>query len=288
MTPSSMTHSSMTSLTLLYSHLTDRPRADGFALSQKPSMALWVLAALGALLIHASAVAVIYMQLDFSEPDDQLGAPSIEVGLEMLAPHDEDTDLPPGAISEDSTASPAVVAQKATPDDSNLPRATPTDTDDPDQLVSPNATKKPDEKDPVIKRVEAMPSAESVAAEATAPPSSDIAQEAQHSVAPVQGTGQSMQKVVSTWQKELVSFLDRHKRYPEGRTRRNADILVSFTLDRSGHVLSASIVKSSGDASFDEAALAMVRRSDPVPQPPAVVADNGLSFTLPVIFREKK
>jgi TonB family protein len=278
----------MTSLTLPSAAMSNRPLADGFSIARKPSMRLWVLAALGALTIHASVVAAIYMQLDFSEADDQLGAPSVEVGLEMLAPHDDDADLPPGAISDASTASPAVIEQKAKPDDSNLPRATPTETDDPDQLVSPNATKKPDEKDPVIKQVEATPSAESIAAEAAAPPSSQIAQEAQRSVAPVLGTGQSTQKVIATWQKELVSFLDRHKRYPEGRAKRNADILVSFTLDRSGHVLSTSIVKSSGDAGFDEAALAMVRRSDPVPQPPAIIADDGLSFTLPVIFREKK
>ena len=63
--------------------------------------------------------------------------------------------------------------------------------------------------------------------------------------------------------------------------------MVSFALDRMGHVLSSSIVKGSGDAAFDEAALAMVRRSDPVPQPPPLVADEGLSFTLPVIFRVK-
>jgi outer membrane biosynthesis protein TonB len=38
---------------------------------------------------------------------------------------------------------------------------------------------------------------------------------------------------------------------------------------------------------FDEAALAMIHRSDPVPPPPPLVADEGLSFTLPVIFRVK-
>ena len=54
-----------------------------------------------------------------------------------------------------------------------------------------------------------------------------------------------------------------------------------------GHVLSTSIVKGSGDTAFDEAALAMVQRSDPVPQPPPLVADEGLNFTLPVIFRVK-
>jgi periplasmic protein TonB len=29
----------------------------------------------------------------------------------------------------------------------------------------------------------------------------------------------------------------------------------------------------------------MVRRSDPVPAPPPLVADEGLNFTLPVIFK---
>ncbi len=65
------------------------------------------------------------------------------------------------------------------------------------------------------------------------------------------------------------------------------EILVRFELDRTGHVLSASIAKGSGDASFDEAALAMMRRADPVPPPPARVADEGLRFTMPVLFRAK-
>jgi TonB family protein len=91
----------------------------------------------------------------------------------------------------------------------------------------------------------------------------------------------------ATWQKELIAHLDRHKRYPAERVLKSAEILVGFVLDRMGHVLSASIVKGSGDQVFDDAALAMVRRSDPVPPPPPAVADETLSFTLPVIFRVK-
>jgi TonB family protein len=260
----------------------------GFATAPKPSLRLWSLAALGALVIHATAVALIVMQLDFSDPDDAFGSQAVEVGLDMLAPHDDETDLPPGPVSEAAAAAPAVVEQKATPDQSDLPKETPTETDDPDQLVSPNATKKPDDKDPVVKEVEAMPSTESIAAEATAPPPSDVAQESTRSVAPVQGSGQSAQKVMATYRKELVAYIGRHKRYPDGKGPRNTDIMVTFTMDRMGHVLSTSIIKSSGDPAFDEAALAMVRRSDPVPQPPPAVADNGLTFTMPVNFRAKK
>jgi periplasmic protein TonB len=63
--------------------------------------------------------------------------------------------------------------------------------------------------------------------------------------------------------------------------------VVNFTLDRSGHVLAAPILKGSGEAAFDAAALAMMRRSDPMPPPPPLVADDGLTFTLPAIFRIK-
>ena len=62
---------------------------------------------------------------------------------------------------------------------------------------------------------------------------------------------------------------------------------MKFELDRTGHVLSKSITRSSGDPSFDEAALAMMQRADPVPSPPPAVADAGLTFSMPVIFRVK-
>ncbi|MGZ5876162.1 MAG: TonB family protein, partial [Bradyrhizobium sp.] len=111
--------------------------------------------------------------------------------------------------------------------------------------------------------------------------------EGPRSVAPALGTGASTKRLRATWQKELIAHLDRHKRYPSDRSQKSAEIVVSFALDRMGHVLSTSVVKGSGDAAFDAAALAMVRRSDPVPQPPPVVADEGLNFTLPVIFKIK-
>ena len=45
--------------------------------------------------------------------DDDLGAPAIEIGLEMMSPHLEPTDLPPGPDTEASVASPALAEQKA-------------------------------------------------------------------------------------------------------------------------------------------------------------------------------
>jgi TonB family protein len=250
------------------------------------SVLLWSLAALSAIAIHVGAIAFCFAH-PAADPDDDLGAPAIEIGLELAAPHLEPTDLPPGPEAEDSAASPAVVEQKAAVEESDLPKAQPSETEDPDRLVAPDDSKKPKEDDPKIKAVEAMPSTEAAASEAAAPPISETAQESPRSTAPTQGTGDSARRVRMTWQKELNAYLNKHLRYPSGEARRNVEVDVRFSLDRMGHVLLVEVVKSSGSPAFDEAALAMVRRSDPVPPAPPLVADEGLSFTLPVIFRAK-
>ena len=253
---------------------------------QKPSRRLWFLAAAGALALHiGGALAVANLRVD--DPDEPLGAPAIEIGLELMSPRLEATDLPPGPDTDASVASPALAEQKAELQETELPKDVPTEADDPDRVVTPNDSKKPEEEDSKVAAVQTNASTESVATEATATPSSEAIRQGPRSMAPAQGTGESARRARVSWQKQLMAHLDRHKRYPAERSQKSAEILVSFALDRMGHVLSASIVKGSGDRAFDEAALAMVRRSDPVPQPPPLVADEGLNFTLPVIFKVK-
>src|ERR1700728_2886868 len=230
-------------------------------MEQKSSWRLWILAAVGAVVLHVGGVALAVAHLRDDDSDDSLGAPAIEVGLEMESPHLEATDLPPGPDTDASVASPALPAQKAEVKETELPKEVPTETEDPDRVVTPNESKKPQEDDPKVAAVATSASTESVAAEATAMPSTEAVQEGPRSVAPAQGTGESAQRMRATWQKELVAHLDKHKRYPSERSQKSAEILVSFALDRMGHVLSVNIAKGSGDPAFDEAALAMVRRS---------------------------
>ena len=52
-------------------------------------------------------------------------------------------------------------------------------------------------------------------------------------------------------------------------------------------LVTADVVESSGDRAYDDAAIAMIHRSDPVPPPPADLTQDQFSFTLPVIFRIK-
>jgi TonB family protein len=254
---------------------------------QKTPRRLWVFAAVIALVLHAGGAALAIVHLQNDEAEDSLGANAIEVGIELASTRREATDLPPGPDTDASTASPQLAEQQAEVKDTELPQDKPTETEEADRQVTETESKKPKEDDPKIAAVQTAASTESVAAEATATPSSEAIPEGARSVSPMIGTGETAQRVRATWQKALVAHLDKHKRYPSERQQKAAEISVRFTLDRLGRVLAASIEKSSGDTAFDEAALAMVRRSDPVPAPPPLIADDGLSFTVPVIFRVK-
>jgi len=253
-------------------------------LAPHPSLRLWLVAAVGAVALHAGGIALALASLPPEESPDDLGAPAIEIGVEPMAPRAEPVDLPVGPQTDASAASPPVVEQKAEEKPADLPTDVPTETEDPDRVVTTQESQKPKAEEQEVTPTQTAPSAESTAAVAMAPPSSETLREAPRSVAPAQGTGESEQRARLTWQKELVVHLNKNRRYPADRTQREARIVIAFVLDRGGHVLSANIAQSSGDASFDREALAMMRRADPVPPPPPLVADEGLSFTLPVDF----
>ncbi len=250
-----------------------------------PSRPIWAVAAIGAVAIHAGGFA---LALNSMQPDSEtaLGASAIEIGVELEAPHVDPSDLPVGPDTPATAASPAVVEQKSVAKQSDLPKAVPTETDDPDRVVTQNAAKDPQD-DPKVPAVAAAPSAQSVASEETATQSVKGAVELPRSVAPALGTGESTQRDRVTWQKELAAHFNKFKRYPVDRALQRAEVIVSFVLDRLGHVVSVRLVKGSGDASFDAAAVEMLNRADPVPPPPPLVADEGLTFTLPVIFHAK-
>ena len=91
---------------------------------------------------------------------------------------------------------------------------------------------------------------------------------------------------VPGWRSELAGRLQRAKRYPDAARARDEQgaAAVRFTIDRGGHVLSVSLIRSSGSAALDEEAVALVRRADPLPPVPAELAGSTLTLTVPVSF----
>lgn len=89
-----------------------------------------------------------------------------------------------------------------------------------------------------------------------------------------------------TWESRVLAHLEQRKRYPaEARARRLQGVsYVNFTMDRQGRVLAASLERTSGHASLDREALSLVRRSQPLPAPPADMAGDTMTLTVPVEF----
>ena len=256
--------------------------------ARKPSRRLWLIAALCAVVLHGIGVALAVVQMQAEDDDSGLGANAIEVGLEMTSPQIEATDLPPGPDAEASTASPAVMEQKAEVKETDLPKAEVIESENPDRIVTETESKKPTEEEQEKAVVQQTASTESVASEATARQSLEGAREGDSPAAPKIGIGKDDLGLIAKWKNQLSPYLELHKRYPKVTTPRNVKVKVNFTIDRVGHVLSVSIAQGSGDKAYDDEALAMVRRSDPLPKPPPAIADEGLSFNVDVIFNARK
>jgi protein TonB len=59
---------------------------------------------------------------------------------------------------------------------------------------------------------------------------------------------------------------------------------VAFTIDRSGRVLSARLIRSSGSSALDQEAVSLARRASPVPPPPPNIGRASITLTVPVRF----
>src|ERR1700727_69466 len=128
---------------------------------QKVSRRLWIFAAVVAIVLHVGGGALALAHLRDDDSDDAVGASAIEIGMEMTSPHLEATDLPAGPDVDASVASPALAEQKAEVKETDLPKAVPTETEDPDRVVTLNDSKKPKEDDPKVAAVQTSASMES-------------------------------------------------------------------------------------------------------------------------------
>src|SRR5580698_5604001 len=96
----------------------------------------------------------------------------------------------------------------------------------------------------------------------------------------------SAPRIDPSWQSLLLKHLQQFKSYPSGARARNEQgvVLLAFTIDRGGHVLSRRIVSSSGFADLDAEVLALVERAQPMPAFPASMTEAQLDLTVPIRF----
>ncbi len=63
------------------------------------------------------------------------------------------------------------------------------------------------------------------------------------------------------------------------------EVLLAFTLDPEGRLVSADILRSGGNSQLDRLALRTLANAAPFPPPPPAVGDRPLTFTIRFGFR---
>ena len=93
-------------------------------------------------------------------------------------------------------------------------------------------------------------------------------------------------RIEPSWQSALVRHLQRYKRYPgDARSRGEEGVVeLSFTVDRTGHVLNREIVHSSGHSELDSEVMSMIERAQPLPPFPESMPQTKLDVTVPIRF----
>lgn len=87
------------------------------------------------------------------------------------------------------------------------------------------------------------------------------------------------------WQSRLLAHLEQHRHYPPiSMSRREEGVAyLKFSMNRTGTLLSSKIIRSSGSARLDRAALDTLKRAQPLPAIPNELPDP-LELTVPVEF----
>ena len=99
-------------------------------------------------------------------------------------------------------------------------------------------------------------------------------------------TPRAAQAARASYNGMLSAHLQRYKQYPSAAKAAGEQgvAMLSFTVSRSGSVLSARLARSSGSAALDGETMAMIRRAQPLPSFPPEITQSSLSFTVPVRF----
>lgn len=151
----------------------------------------------------------------------------------------------------------------------------------PEPAPEPREEEKPPEKPKKSEKKSKPQDKSAQAKQLNAAPKPVTAPRAKTNLAAVSGMSSSMSP--ATWRGMVVAHMNRRKRSPGGP---NGTASVAFTIDRGGRVLSARLIRSSGNPALDREAVALAHRASPVPAPPAqMMKGSSVTLTVPVRAR---
>ncbi|WP_293812645.1 energy transducer TonB, partial [uncultured Bosea sp.] len=259
----------------------ERPSLSRFA----PAALRWSLAALVVASAHGTAGWVI---ANWQRAEAAMGAPPAAVMIELaplaVAPEAPQQDVAPGPEMAEAQPKPEPPPPEPVeqPKEIELPPPEPQPVAIPEPEIKipelpplpdaaavltpppkeapkpppPEVKPKPKPKPKVVEKKPIRPD-KPKAEQTTAPMAQD--QAAPRAAAPNSGASSPSPAVTASWRGSLMAHLNRYKRFPGGANP--GTVQVAFSIDRGGRVLSARLVRGSGDVALDEEAVSMIRRA---------------------------
>ena len=245
-----------------------------FEPDRRREAARWTAAAAMVLLAHA-AVITPYMLLERPDSGTQAEQPAITIDFAPPEVVQPDPTPPVEEQKPEEVVPPPPVEAATPPPEETAPEPEPPPPPKPDELTVPEEKPVPPpkvEKPKVAQPVKKPPAPKPVRQASVAPTAG----------APSVGSSASQ----ADWHGLLRAALLRNKHYPSeaASNHETGSVVIAFAVDRSGHVLSRHVVRSSGHASLDQEALATVDRSQPLPAPPSDISPGDLKMTVPLNF----
>jgi periplasmic protein TonB len=239
----------------------------------RPEVLRWGACIAAALLIHvAGAVALLARWNDAA--DAVVSAPVILIELAQVpvAPDVTPARLAPGPQQPEARPAPD---QPKTVEKAEITTELVKEAEL--SATQPNAADKPAEK----KRIQKQASL------ASAP--STAQQRAERAAARAPGSVSHNPDAVPNWKSALVARLERYKRYPpEAQSRAETGVTqLAFSVDRSGGVHHAHVVRSSGSNVLDREAVALAERASPMPPPPAEITGAQIPIEVPIRYNAR-
>ncbi|MAM75881.1 MAG: ferric siderophore ABC transporter substrate-binding protein [Tistrella sp.] len=213
-----------------------------------------VLAFVGTSVIYALVAAGLFLSFEVSTPPPKPSAPLVVTLLPLASP----PETPPKP------------KQAPKPVEKHEKRPTPPKVEPIEHTIVPLPTMATPPPSPAVKPADPAPPQPETAAPKTAPapPAPQVSSNAP-----------------DTWEGRVLARLEKFRRYPGAArsARQQGVVYIRFRMNRDGHVLSSSLVRSSGFPALDQAALETLRRADPLPKIPADRPDE-IELSVPVEF----
>lgn len=271
--------------------------------SGRGDIARWTICFAVIVLAHFGAAVAGMMQFEHNEPAASPPAVMIELASLPVAPPSETAEATPGPEQTQTEPAPIEPEPEKAPEtvedtppepqpvvEETIPDLVPVQKAEVAVAVAqepPPVEQKPEPKPEIVKKPKPKPEKKKAAPKPVQTTSAPTAapRTAQHvASASMASTGSS--SAMPNWKSRLVAHLQSHKRYPSEAQSggHQGTAYLQFTMDRSGRVLSSRLARSSGYSSLDQETLALARRAQPLPPPPADVPGSTFSFSVPLRY----